>query len=252
MPRTTEPADGRRSATVGEFTFSSAPETGLGVGAALPEWLPALLQLSSPALPTGAFSYSQGLETACERGLVHDEASALAWIDSHWRTAFQSRELPTLDAAWHAAQSGGVARLVEIDETFVASRDSAESRAETLQVGAALIRWLRILHPDTAESALALETRSRLSAPVAYALCARAQGLPARAAVFGYGFAWLENQVQAAVKLVPLGQSAGQRLQMALRPRLADPLPQRPWSFAPIAAIMAMRHERQYTRIFRS
>ncbi len=252
MPRTTEPAGERRSETVGEFTSSPTPETGFGVDTELPGWLPALLQLSSPALPTGAFSYSQGLETACERGLVHDEASALAWIDSHWRTAFQPRELPTLEAAWHAAQSGDVARLVAIDERFVASRDSAESRAETLQVGAALIRWLQILHPHTAESALAHETRSRLSAPVVYALCARTQGLPARAAVFGYGFAWLENQVQAAVKLVPLGQSAGQRLQMALRPRLTDPLPQRPWSFAPIAAIMAMRHERQYTRIFRS
>ena len=93
---------------------------------------------------------------------------------------------------------------------------------------------------------------ARLCAPVAYALCALSQGLPEHAAAFGYGFAWLENQVQAAVKLVPLGQSAGQRLQLALRPRLADAPESRPWSFAPIASIMAMRHERQYTRLFRS
>lgn len=219
---------------------------------ALPDWLPALLQLASPALPTGAFSYSQGLESACELGLVRDETSALGWIDAQWRNAFHPRELPALDAAWHAARDADAARLASIDADFVASRDSSEARAETMQVGSALLRWLQILLPDCAEAAFARASRARLCAPVAYALCGRAQGLPVQATLFGYGFAWLENQVQAAVKLVPLGQSAGQRLQLALRPRLADPLPQRPWSFAPLAAIVAMRHERQYTRLFRS
>jgi len=218
----------------------------------LPDWLPALLQLASPALPTGAFSYSQGLESACELGLVRDEAGALRWIDAQWRNAFHPRELPALDAAWQAVRDADAARLAVIDAEFVASRDSAEARAETLQVGAALLRWLHTLLPECGEAALARASRQRLCAPVAFALCARAQGLPAQAAIFGYAFSWLENQVQAAVKLIPLGQSAGQRLQIALRARLADPLPQRPWSFAPLAAIVAMRHERQYTRLFRS
>jgi len=219
---------------------------------ALPDWLPALLQLASPALPTGAFSYSQGLETACAFGLVRDEATSLAWIDAQWRNAFHPRELPALEAAWCACRDGDARRLAEIDARFVASRASAEARAETLQVGSALLRWLQTLRPNCAEAALARGAGARLSAPVAYALCARSEGLPAQATRFGYGFAWLENQVQAAVKLVPLGQSAGQRLQIALRARLSDRLPRRPWSFAPLAAIAAMRHERQYTRLFRS
>jgi len=219
---------------------------------ALPDWLPALLQLASPALPTGAFSYSQGLEMACALGVVHDEAGALAWIEAQWRNAFHPRELPTVDEAWHAARDGDAEALARIDARFVASRDSAEARAETLQMGAALLRWLSTIRADSAEAVLARGVGTRLCAPVAYALCARSQGLPAQAAVFGYGFAWLENQVQAAVKLVPLGQSAGQRLQVALRPRLADALPSRAWSFAPLAAIAAMRHERLYTRLFRS
>jgi urease accessory protein len=218
----------------------------------LPDWLAALMQLGSPALPTGAFSYSQGLETACDRGMVTDEASAFAWIDAQWRFAFHPRELPALVQAWHAGRAGDAAALAAADEAFIASRDCAEARAETLQVGAALLRWLHTLYPGGEHAVLARAAGARLCAPVAYALCALSQGLPEHAAAFGYGFAWLENQVQAAVKLVPLGQSAGQRLQLALRPRLADAPESRPWSFAPIASIMAMRHERQYTRLFRS
>jgi urease accessory protein len=224
----------------------------MGTPTELPDWLPALLQLASPALPIGAFSYSQGLEAACEHRVVSDEASSLAWIDAQWRQAFAPRELPAVDQAWLSAAAGDAQALRLADREFVASRDGAESRAETLQVGAALQRWLATLHPGSDELALAAAAGPRLSAPCAWALCCRTQALPREAAVFGWGFAWIENQVQAAVKLVPLGQSAGQRLLLALRPRLRDPLPARPWSFAPVASILAMRHERQYTRLFRS
>ncbi len=218
----------------------------------LPEWLPALLQLASPALPTGAFSYSQGLETACEVGLVSDEDGARAWIDTQWRQSFAVRELPAVKAAYRAVVARDAHALREADHAFVASRDSAEARAETRQVGAALLRWLSTLYPSSTEAGLAVACGSRLAAPSGYALCCAVQGLPERAAVFGWGFAWLENQVQAAVKLVPLGQTSGQRMQIALRARLSDPVPDEGWSFAPVASIMAMRHERQYTRLFRS
>lgn len=255
MRRTTDARRGGRVRHADGTAGAATPPQGAPVASletVLPEWLPALLQLASPALPTGAFSYSQGLETACALGVVCDESSARHWIEAQWRNAFHPRELPTVDAAWGAARDGDVEALTRANERFVASRDSAEARAETLQVGSALLRWLHALRPDSPEAALAPATGTRLAAPVAYALCARSQALPRHAAVLGYGFAWMENQVQAAVKLVPLGQSAGQRLQVALRPRLADPLPSRPWSFAPLAAIVSMRHERQYTRLFRS
>lgn len=218
--------------------------------ASLPTWLPALLQLASPALPTGAFSYSQGLEAAHHAGLVVDEQSALSWIESVWCQSFLPRELPVVADAWRAAAAADAAALRALDESFVASRDSAEARAETRQVGAALIRWLHTLLPDAAQTALAL--RLRPCAPVAFALCAHSQSLDTNGARIAYAFAWLENQVQAAVKIVPLGQTAGQRMIIALRPRLFDPPPREPWSCTPVAAIMSMRHERQYTRLFRS
>ena len=251
-------------------------------GTVLPVWLPALLQMASPALPIGSFSYSQGLEAAAWSGLVRDDASALAWIESHWQQAFAVRELPAVLAAADAladarvgeaavAQAGRaadadaevppallatlLAALLAIDEAFLASRDSAEARAETRQTGAALLRWLGTLHAGSLEHRLAqaiLARHDSLCAPTAFALCGSAQRLPPVAIRFAWAFAWIENQVQAAVKIVPLGQSAGQRLLMALRVRVADSAPAEPWSFAPLASVMAMRHERQYTRLFRS
>jgi urease accessory protein len=235
---------------------------------ALPPWLPALLQLASPTLPIGSFSYSQGLEAAVWAGVVADEAQAQAWIASHWRYAFAARELPVVArvATRLAAESESESEaeseyeatrqaLAAIDADFIASRDSAEARAETRQTGASLLRWLHGLHAGSRESRLGRtlsEPGLAPSAPVAWSLCASAQGLPVEAARFGWGYAWLENQVMAAVRIVPLGQSAGQRMLVALRGLLAEPDPDAPWSFAPLASVLAMRHERQYTRLFRS
>lgn len=235
-------------------------------GHALPRWLPSLLQLASPVLPTGAFSYSQGLEAACAHGWVASEADALAWIDAQWRQSFAPREWACLEAACTAigldaagaavvpatgaARERVLERLVHLDEDFIASREAAQLQAETLQVGAALARWIDAVHPVSGWRAL---VRHRpWSAPVAFALCAALEAMPAHVARIAWGWAWMENQAQAAVRLVPLGQSAGQRLLVALRARLADDAPGEAWSFAPRAAIAAMRHERQYSRLFRS
>ncbi len=212
--------------------------------------LPALLQLASPALPTGAFSYSQGLEAAQHAGIVTNEAQAADWIASVWQQSFSVRELPVVVGAWRAFDSDDEDGFVDLDRRFLASRDSAEMRAEARQVGSALQRWLQTLLPQAPETDWA--QRLRPCAPAAFALCAHSQGLAADHARLAYAFAWLENQVQAAVKIVPLGQTAGQRMLIALRRKLFEAPPEQPWSFAPVAAILSMRHERQYTRLFRS
>jgi urease accessory protein len=221
---------------------------------ALPVWAAGLLQLASPALPIGAFSYSQGLEQANAQGWVIDESSAKDWISSQWWCAFAPRELHALQNAFEASD---LHSLLEINDEFLASRDTQEVRAESLQTGSSLMRWLRTMQAPLELGsefvALIAELQNeKLTAPIAFSLCAKAQGLPLAAARLAWGWSWLENQVQAAVKIVPLGQTAGQRLLIALRPLLASQSEDPAWAFSPLGSIASMRHERLYTRIFRS
>lgn len=220
-----------------------------------------LLQLSSPTLPVGAYTYSQGLEWAAEAGTVTDEASASAWIGGLMRSAVARFEAPLtarLLAAWTAGDDTTVARL---NADFLASRESAELRAETVQMGYSLVRLLRDLPafravPGRVERLDAIDTPAF---PTAWTAAASAWQIPAREALPAYLWAWLENQVMAAIKVVPLGQSAGQRLLATLGEdipalaRAALSCPEDDWSnFTPGLALASCRHETQYSRLFRS
>ena len=214
-----------------------------------------LLQLASPSLPVGAYSYSQGLEAACEARLVRDEASAAAWIGDVLEIAICGMEAPVLlrlVEGWMRDDRAVVARW---NGDFLASRESAELRAETLQMGYSMRRLLADLGLDAAP----LETTEDLTYPAAYAFAIAAWRIDPREALEAYVFAWAENQVLAAVKCVPLGQAAGQRTLLALAARIAhvaaraaslrdDELT----NFAPGLAVLSARHETQYSRLFRS
>ena len=206
---------------------------------------PRLLQLASPTLPVGAYSYSGGLEAAIEAGLVTDAASAQRWIGDVLEHSVLRMEAPML------------LRMIEQpgaqwNEMFLASRETAELRAETVQMGYSLNRLL----PDLGIEACALEEPSF---PAAYAHAVRAWGIAPRQALVAYLWAWLENQVMAAVKAVPLGQTDGQRMLLSLGTRiegLATKAMQMKdediGSFAPNLALLSARHETQYSRLFRS
>ena len=220
-----------------------------------------LLQLASPALPVGAYTYSQGLEWAVESGAVRDEAGAVRWIGDllDWNLArFEAPLLAELMRAWDAGDDTQVAAL---NADFLASRETAELRAETVQMGYSLVRLLADLDafaslPGWRTRLLALDEPSF---PTAWAAAAAAWAIPTDMALPAYLWAWLENQVMAAVKAVPLGQSAGQRLLAMLGARIpalaaeAACLPADQWSnFTPGLALASSRHETQYTRLFRS
>lgn len=218
-----------------------------------------LLHLSSPALPVGAFSYSQGLEWAVESGQVGNEAAALAWIGDTLRLAQTRCECPAMIALLRAWRIDDMASVRHHNMEFIATRETAELRAETLQMGYSLSRLLRDLPeiPDTIREALG--SLSQTAYPAAWAAAAAHWEIPDAEAAQGYLWAWLENQVMAAVKLVPLGQTAGQRLLAALSPALpalAGEVLTRadgPWdNFTPGMSIASCRHETQYTRLFRS
>jgi urease accessory protein len=218
-----------------------------------------LLQLASPALPVGAYSYSQGLEWAAQNGTVRDERSAGAWIADVLRLGVGCFEAPLLAQAMAAAQAQEWIRLAELNAHFIASRESSELRNETLQMGHSLRILLDALDdvPKTARDALS--TLQDASFPVVWGCVAAAWKIPRREALTAYLWAWSENQVMAAVKIVPLGQTAGQRLLLELGKIVAETasaaleLAEADWSnFAPGFALASCRHETQYTRLFRS
>ncbi|QRJ63366.1 urease accessory protein UreF [Azospira restricta] len=226
--------------------------------AALP--LARLLQLASPALPVGAYTYSQGLEWAVECGVVRDEATAGRWIGdllAHGIGRYEAPLVAALMAAWSHGDRREIARL---NAEFIASREAAELRAETVQMGFSMRRLLADLRDDAlAPHGEALAALDEVAFPTAWAGIAAAWGIAVDAAVTAYLWSWAENQAMAALKAVPLGQAAGQRLLAALGaelPRIAAAaiaLPEARWSnFAPAFAIACARHETQYSRLFRS
>jgi urease accessory protein len=217
-----------------------------------------LLQLASPALPIGAYSYSQGLEWAVEERTVCDAATARAWIGDLLEHVVARGEAPVAHRLLCASVADRPA-FVRWNEWFRASRETAELRAETEQMGGSL--WKLVADIDLAD-AVALGVAAEcapITLPAAFALAARGFAIPAAPALAGYVFAWLENQVLAAVKLVPLGQVAAQRMLVDLAAAIpnvvacAATIPDDAIAnFAPGFALASTRHETQYSRLFRS
>lgn len=215
-----------------------------------------LLHLASPTLPVGAYTYSQGLEWAVETAAIKNEAGALLWIQDCLEFGIARFEAVYLAHMLEAWQKGDMARLAELDDEFIASRESAELRAETLQMGYSMARLLNDLTDFPAQN---LATFPTLSFPLAWGCAAAEWAIPGPDAVAGYLWAWAENQVMAAVKAIPLGQTAGQRMLLELGrhlPRLAEAAWSAPiettHNYLPAFAIACCRHETQYTRLFRS
>jgi urease accessory protein len=219
-----------------------------------------LIWLASPALPVGAFSYSEGLETAVEQGRVRDEAGARDWLLDQLMLVQARAELAVAGSAFAAWQAGDLARARALNDWMGQTRESAESRLQAEQTGRALSEWLRQRSAADDPQLLALlGFEPAPTWPLAFALAALRAGAIARQALLAMAFGWAENMVQAAVKAVPLGQSAGQRLLAALAdaaPSAVDEALRRDddsrQAFAPMLAIVSAQHEEQYSRLFRS
>jgi len=218
-----------------------------------------LLQFASPALPIGAYSYSQGLEAALENGMVTNAEQARAWIVRHLHEVVAQWEAPV---AWRLMQAWSrrdCAAVSEWSERFIASRDSAEFRAETIQMGYSLTKLVAELGIVDAEMLAHLQGEPEVALPTAFACAVAALAIPHDAALLAMLFAWAENQVLVCVKSVPLGQVAGQRMLLSLRvdieavARHAQTVSDDDMcNWAPGLSLLSMRHEVQYSRLYRS
>ena len=218
-----------------------------------------LLQLASPALPIGGYSYSQGLEWMVETRVVNDAASAQAWIGEMLDVVIAHGEAPVVVRLCTLAQRGQWDDFARWHAWFRASRETSELLAETQQMGGALAKL--IVDLGVADDAMcdAIDGNVPLTLPGGYALAARALSIDPREAATAYLWSWLENQVLAAVKVVPLGQVAGQKMLLALGKKIPGVVDAAAamddddvTSFAPGLALASARHETQYSRLFRS
>jgi urease accessory protein len=225
----------------------------------------ALLRLQSwlsPAFPTGAYSYSHGLERAVELGYVHDLVSLLEWLDADLRYGSVRNEAIFFAAAWISARRCEREKLLETAKLAAAYRGTAEFALESSQQAAASLTILRRVWPDPLLDWLS-ESLSEREIPPALAVVIGArsarQGIPVKFALPAYLQSYVANLVIAAVRLIPLGQTAGQlavaKLEEAVltaSARAEEGTIEDLGSAAFVLDLVSMAHETQYTRLFRS
>jgi urease accessory protein len=215
-----------------------------------------LMQLTSPSLPVGAFAYSQGLESAVEHGLLKDFTSASNWIRSIMHDGLARLELPLFYRLYDAWQADDSEQLKHLNQQLFAQRETSELSAEDAHMGGALARLLKDLGIAGTEY---WQRGDSVSFTTMFALAAVRWEIDIEQAATGLLWSWMENQVAAAIKLVPLGQTDGQRLigellqeipPLVIQARqLSD---EEIGSSLPMLAILSAQHETQYSRLFRS
>jgi urease accessory protein len=212
----------------------------------------ALLQLASPGLPVGGFAYSQGLEKAIEDGTVHDAPGARRWIEDLLTLSLARFEAPLWLRAWDAWKAGDLRAFSRWNDECLAARETAELRAETMQMGVSLVRVMPAF-------GIAPPACVPIAFPMAFAAACAALDIEREAGLAAYLWAWAENQVLVAVKSVPLGQMAGQKvlaelhgaLDMAVRSAAA--CDDGALGSAGVRyAITSAQHETMYSRLYRS
>ena len=174
-----------------------------------------LFQLVSPALPVGAFSYSEGLEVLVQQGLLAGPQDLEPWLRAELQRGAVAMEAAALGTLFSALRGGDLAAVVELDGWLLAQREAAEVRAQQRQMGQSLLLLL-------ADLGWPLPGGAALAWPAAFAWAALCLELGSPDLEEAYLYSWVANQISAAVRLVPLGPTQGQRLQLALAPLIAE------------------------------
>ena len=219
-----------------------------------------LLAWLSPAYPIGAFSYSHGVETAVEEGLIKDRVSLVAWLDSVLRRGTGAVDGALFAAAWRAAGADDWPAFDAIAERAAAWRGTSEMALESRQQGGSFLSITRTAWPQPALDKVHERLEGELALPVAVALAAAVHGIALEQALAGYLHAFTANLISAALRAVPLGQTDGQIALAALeaavhdtsRTAVAVASLDDVGTATPLLDWCSLRHETQSTRLFRS
>lgn len=230
-----------------------------------PHSLLSLLQLASPALPVGAYSYSDGLETLVDTGVIDDQQGLRQWLEQELCYGTVRLEAAGMVRAYQSVKSSDFEALSYWNAWVSARQETAELRSQSWQMGNSLMQLLRDLPPQQKTPALTYiqDLASAAGKPcnyaIAFGIAAAYWEIDITDAVLGYLHSWASHLIGAGVKLIPLGQTAGQQLLLALGTKLSiatqevlaledDQLSSCGWGLA----LASMAHETQYTRLFRS
>ena len=216
-----------------------------------------VLQLASPALPVGAYSYSEGLETLIDTEIIKNEQSLKHWLEQELRYGAIRLEAAVMIRAYNAAKLSDTKALSYWNNWLSAARETEELRSSSWQMGRSLIRLLLQLQPQIAENANAVGNPCNYA--IAFCMAAVGWEIDLSAAILGYLHSWATNLITAGVKLVPLGQTAGQQLLLQIQTNISsatkeiltledDDLSSCGWGLS----LASMSHEIQYTRLFQS
>jgi urease accessory protein len=219
-----------------------------------------LLAWLSPAYPIGGFSYSHGIETAIEEGLVINRASLVAWLQTVLGAGTGRVDGALFAAAWRAAEARDWPAFDAVAGRAAAWRGTSEMALESRQQGGSFLSITRTAWPHPDLDAAHARLNGEIALPVAVALAAAVHGIATEAALEGYLHAFTANLISAAVRAVPLGQSDGQialaslegAVQKAVEAALAVTDLDDVGTATPLLDWCSMRHETQYTRLFRS
>lgn len=215
-----------------------------------------LLQLASPALPVGAYSYSEGLETLVETGVIKNVATLEHWLNQELTHGVARLEAAVMVRAYQSFAQGDVSKLTHWNQWLTATKETEELREQSWQMGGSLLLLLGEISPEVKPH---LKDQESWNLAIAFGIAAATWEIPLDSAVLAYLQSWATNLISAGLKLIPLGQTAGQQLLWSLRPSLVaavevvmnledEELATSGWGLA----IASMAHTHQYSRLFRS
>jgi urease accessory protein len=222
-----------------------------------------LMWLASPALPIGGFSYSEGIEAAVDYGYIATFNIANDWLIDQLHLTLARADLAVIAKAIPAWRRADLARIDELNNWVLQTRETSELRLQTEQMGRSMLDWLRkqpSFHKNFQDNFQSNQDFLKSPTyPLVFALAASATQASVRDCLMSFAFGWAENMTQAAVRAVPLGQTDGQRILA----NLAEHIPaavdaaiklqeSERQAFSPMLAILSSQHETQYSRLFRS